>query len=186
MTFVLVGGGPTGVELAGALGEIANDTLRSDFRSIRPQDARIELIEAVDRILPMYPPDRSASAAAQLARLGVTVRTRTRVVDIGDAYVRVEDEHGVEETIGARTVLWAAGVLAASFGRAVAEAAGAETDRSGRIQVGRGPRRSRATRRSSWWATRPCSRGRTARPSRAWRRAASRAASTPAGWCWRG
>ena len=85
MTFVLVGGGPTGVELAGALGEIANDTLRSDFRSIRPQDARIELIEAVDRILPMYPPDRSASAAAQLARLGVTVRTRTRVVDIGEA-----------------------------------------------------------------------------------------------------
>ena len=135
MTFVLVGGGPTGVELAGALGEIANDTLRSDFRSIRPQDARIELIEAVDRILPMYPPDRSASAAAQLARLGVTVRTRTRVVDIGDAYVRVEDEHG-SETIGARTVLWAAGVLAASFGRAVAEAVGAETDRSGRIVVG--------------------------------------------------
>ena len=92
MTFVLVGGGPTGVELAGALGEIANDTLRSDFRSIRPQDARIELIEAVDRILPMYPPDRSASAATQLARLGVTVRTRTRVVDIGESYVRVEDE----------------------------------------------------------------------------------------------
>lgn len=134
MTFVLVGGGPTGVELAGALGEIANDTLRSDFRSIRPQDARIELIEAVDRILPMYPPDRSASAAAQLARLGVTVRTGTRVVDIGDAYVRVEDEHG-SETIGTRTVLWAAGVLAASFGRAVAEAVGAETDRSGRIRV---------------------------------------------------
>ncbi|MDQ1324821.1 MAG: Pyr redox 2 protein, partial [Chloroflexota bacterium] len=118
MTFVLVGGGPTGVELAGALGEIANDTLRSDFRSIRPQDARIELIEAVDRILPMYPPDRSASAATQLTRLGVTVRTRTRVVDIGEAYVRVEDEHGFE-MIGARTVLWAAGVLAASFGRAV-------------------------------------------------------------------
>jgi NADH dehydrogenase len=135
MTFILVGGGPTGVELAGALGEIANDTLRSDFRSIRPQDARIELIEAVDRILPMYPPDRSASAAAQLTRLGVTVRTRTRVVDIGDAYVRVEDADG-SETIGARTVLWAAGVLAASFGRAVAEAAGAETDRSGRIRVG--------------------------------------------------
>jgi NADH:ubiquinone reductase (H+-translocating) len=136
MTFVLVGGGPTGVELAGALGEIANDTLRSDFRSIHPQDARIELIEAVDRILPMYPADRSASAASQLARLGVTVRTKTRVVDIGDGYVRVEDEHGTEE-IRARTVLWAAGVLAASFGRSVAEAVGAETDRSGRILVDR-------------------------------------------------
>jgi len=136
MTFVLVGGGPTGVELAGALGEIANDTLRSDFRSIHPQDARIELIEALDRILPMYPPDRSASAREQLERLGVTVRTKTRVVDIGDAYVRVEDESGSEE-IRARTVLWAAGVLAASFGRAVADAVGAETDRSGRIRVGR-------------------------------------------------
>ncbi len=135
MTFVLVGGGPTGVELAGALGEIANDTLRSDFRSIRPQDARIELIEALDRILPMYPPDRSASAKQQLQRLGVTVRTKTRVVDIGDAYVRVEDENGSEQ-IGTRTVLWAAGVLAASFGRAVADAVGAETDRSGRIRVG--------------------------------------------------
>jgi NADH dehydrogenase len=136
MTFVLVGGGPTGVELAGALGEIANDTLRNDFRSIRPADARIELIEAVDRILPSYPADRSASARRQLERLGVTVRTKTRVTEIGDGYVRVEDERGGEE-VRARTVLWAAGVLAASFGRAVAEAVGAETDRSGRIRVGR-------------------------------------------------
>ena len=136
MTFVLVGGGPTGVELAGALGEIANDTLRSDFRSIRPQDARIELIEALDRVLPTYPADRSASAKQQLERLGVTVRTGTRVTEIGEAFVRVEDERGSEE-IRARTVLWAAGVLAASFGRAVAEAVGAETDRSGRILVGR-------------------------------------------------
>ena len=135
MTFVLVGGGPTGVELAGALGEIANDTLRSDFRSIHPQDARIELIEALDRVLPMYPADRSASARQQLERLGVTVRTGTRVIDIGDAFVRVEDERGSEE-IRARTVLWAAGVLAASFGRSVAEAVGAGTDRSGRILVG--------------------------------------------------
>jgi NADH dehydrogenase len=125
------------VELAGALGEIANDTLRSDFRSIRPSDARIELIEAVDRILPMYPPDRSASATSQLERLGVTVRTRTRVTDIGEAYVTVEDAAGAgSEVIRARTVLWAAGVLAATFGRTVAEAVGAETDRSGRIRVG--------------------------------------------------
>jgi NADH:ubiquinone reductase (H+-translocating) len=135
MTFVLVGGGPTGVELAGALGEIANDTLRNDFRSIHPQDARIELIEALDRILPMYPPDRSASAKRQLERLGVTVRTKTRVTDIEETLVRVEDANGTEE-IRARTVLWAAGVLAASFGRAVAETVDAETDRSGRIRVG--------------------------------------------------
>jgi NADH dehydrogenase len=137
MTFVLVGGGPTGVELAGALGEIANDTLRSDFRSIHPQDAEIVLIEALDRVLPTYPADRSASAQRQLERLGVTVRTGTRVTDIGEACVRVEDQRGGEE-IRARTVLWAAGVLAASFGRSVAEAVGAETDRSGRILVDRG------------------------------------------------
>jgi NADH dehydrogenase len=130
-----VGGGPTGVELAGALGEIANDTLRSDFRSIHPEDARIELIEALDRVLPTYPADRSASAKQQLERLGVTVRTGTRVTEIGEAFVRVEDERGSEE-IRTRTVLWAAGVLAASFGRAVAEAVDAETDRSGRILVG--------------------------------------------------
>ena len=135
MTFVIVGGGPTGVELAGALGEIANDTLRSDFRSIRPQDARIDLVEAVDRILPTYPPRQSRSARSQLERLGVTVRTKTRVTEIGDGFVRVEDASGATEELGARTVLWAAGVLAASFGRAVAEALGAETDRSGRILV---------------------------------------------------
>ena len=82
MTFVIVGGGPTGVELAGALGEIANDTLKNDFRSIDPRDARIVLVEALDRILPPYPAGRSASAQRQLERLGVTVRTGTRVVDI--------------------------------------------------------------------------------------------------------
>ena len=135
MTFVIVGGGPTGVELAGALGEIANDTLRNDFRSIDPRDARIILVEALERVLPPYPPDRSASAKRQLERLGVTVRTGTRVVDIGAAYVRVASAAG-EEKIPARTVLWAAGVLASSFGRAVAKALGAETDRAGRILVG--------------------------------------------------
>ena len=135
MTFVLVGGGPTGVELAGALGEIANDTLRADFRSIRPQDARILLVEALDRILPTYPAGASASARRQLERLGVDVRTGTRVVHIDDRSVRVETPDGTEE-IRARTVLWAAGVLASTFGRTVAEATGAETDKNGRIRVG--------------------------------------------------
>ena len=143
MTFVIVGGGPTGVELAGALGEIANDTLRADFRSIRPPDARIHLVEALDRILPTYPPDRSRSATRQLERLGVTVRTGMRVVHIDDRSVRVERADGTpgtpgtgSEEIPTRTVLWAAGVLASSFGRRVADATGAETDRSGRILVG--------------------------------------------------
>ena len=136
MTFVIVGGGPTGVELAGALGEIANDTLRNDFRSIDPRDARIVLVEAMDRILPPYPPDRSASAKRQLERLGVTVRTKTKVIDIAEGVVKVAGPDGTVETIPARTVLWAAGVLASAFGRTVAAALGAETDRAGRILVG--------------------------------------------------
>ena len=136
MTFVVVGGGPTGVELAGALGEIANDTLRRDFRSINPPDARIFLVEALDRVLPPYPPDRSRSAQRQLERLGVTVRTSTRVVHVDDSCVRVAPtDGGAEETIPTRTVLWAAGVLASSFARAVASATGAETDRAGRVIV---------------------------------------------------
>ncbi|MFP5341596.1 MAG: NAD(P)/FAD-dependent oxidoreductase [Candidatus Limnocylindria bacterium] len=138
MTFVLVGGGPTGVELAGSLGEIARDTLRRDFRAIDPADAKIILIEALDRVLPPYPRDRSASARRQLIKLGVTVRTSTRVTAI--------DEHGVTvvpadrpeaepETIEARTVLWCAGVLASSFARKVAEATGTGMDRAGRVLV---------------------------------------------------
>ncbi len=134
MTFVIVGGGPTGVELAGAIGEIAHDTLRRDFRSIRPPDARIVLVEMVDRVLTSFPAGLSRKATLALERLGVVVRTGTTVVAI--------DEDGVtlkigdrEERLAARTVLWAAGVRATSFGHAVAEAAGATTDRDGRIEV---------------------------------------------------
>jgi NADH dehydrogenase len=137
MTFVVVGGGPTGVELAGALGEIANDTLRRDFRSINPPDARIVLIEMMDRVLPNYPADRSRSARRQLERLGVVVRTGTRVTDITEGDVTVEPAAGgPTERIPTRTVLWAAGVQASSFARVVASAAGAESDRAGRIKVG--------------------------------------------------
>jgi NADH dehydrogenase len=136
MTFVVIGGGPTGVELAGALGEIANDTLRKDFRSIHPPDARILLVEAVDRILPTYPEKLSGSAARQLERLGVTVSTKTMVTAIDEHGVTVQHEGGAEERIPARTILWAAGVQATSFGRMVAQATGVETDRSGRIPVG--------------------------------------------------
>jgi NADH dehydrogenase len=137
MTFVVVGGGPTGVELAGALGEIANDTLRRDFRSINPRDARILLIEALERPLPTYPKDRSKSARRQLQRLGVEVRTGTRVVDIDERAVTVEPAAGGRaETIAAHTVLWAAGVQASSFARAVGTATGAEMDKAGRVKVG--------------------------------------------------
>jgi NADH dehydrogenase len=136
MTFVVVGGGPTGVELAGALGEISHDTLRRDFRAIRPNEARIILVEALDRILPPYPPGQSRSAQRQLERLGVEVRTSTRVVDIDDRSARVTTADGTENEIPARTVLWAAGVQASSFARIVASALGADTDRAGRIVVG--------------------------------------------------
>ncbi len=135
MTFVLVGGGPTGVELAGALGEIAHDTLKRDFRAIRSDQTRVILIEAMERILPPYPPDRSASAQRQLEKLGVTVRTRTKVVDLDEDGVRVVGPDGTEERIPARTVFWSAGVLTAKFARTVAAATGARTDRAGRVIV---------------------------------------------------
>jgi NADH dehydrogenase len=134
MTFVIIGGGPTGVELAGSLGEIARDTLKRDFRSIHSPDARIVLVEAVDRVLPPYPPDRSESARRQLEGLGVEVRTRTRVTAMDEQTVTVQTERG-EEVIRARTRLWAAGVQASTFVRTVASATGAETDRAGRIIV---------------------------------------------------
>jgi NADH:ubiquinone reductase (H+-translocating) len=137
MTFVVVGGGPTGVELAGALGEISNDTLKRDFRSIHPPDARIILVEAMDRVLPNYPKDRSRSAKRQLERLGVDVRTSVRVIDIAEQAVTVQPAAGGPETsIPARTVLWAAGVQASSFAKQVAAATGAEGDKAGRIRVG--------------------------------------------------
>jgi NADH dehydrogenase len=138
MTFVLVGGGPTGVELGGSLGEIARDTLRRDFRAIHPPDARIILVEAMDRILPTYPPKQSASAKRQLERLGVQVRLGTRVTHIDETSVTVQIGSGdavTTEVIPTRTVLWGAGVISASFTRTVAAATGAATDRSGRVLV---------------------------------------------------
>jgi NADH dehydrogenase len=134
LTFVVVGGGPTGVELAGTLGEIARHTLTRDFRAINPADARIVLVEGMDRVLPPYPPALSAKAEAALNRLGVTVRTGTMVTDIdADAVtIRSGDQ---SERIPARTVLWAAGVQASALGDIVASATGAAVDRVGRVVV---------------------------------------------------
>jgi len=135
LTFVIVGGGPTGVELAGALGEIAHDTLRHDFRTSDPRQARIVLVEGADRVLPGYPPDLCSKAATSLGRLGVTVRTGTTVVSIDPEGVTVRAA-GTEERVPARVVLWAAGVRASSLAGILAAATGAEVDRSGRIVVG--------------------------------------------------
>ncbi len=138
MTFVIIGAGPTGVELAGSLCEIARDALPRDFRAINTEEALVYLVEGVDRVLPTYPRSLSRAASRQLAQLGVTIRTRTMVTDIDAHGVTVRGAQGGEDTrILARTVLWAAGVAVGKFGRAVAEATGAPTDRVGRIEVGR-------------------------------------------------
>ena len=134
MTFVVVGGGPTGLELAGALGEMANLTLRGNFRSIDPAEAKILLIEAAERVLPPYPPELSAKAESSLKRLGVTVMTKTLVTAMDDRSVTVQMGQQVE-TIPVRTVIWAAGVQASPLGKVVAAATGAKVDRIGRVMV---------------------------------------------------
>lgn len=134
LTFAIVGGGPTGVELAGALAEIANETLRHDFRHIDPRGARILLIEGADRVLPPYHPDLSAAAARALAELGVTVRTGTMVSAV-DAEGLTVRQGATTERIAARTVLWAAGVQASPLGRVLETRLGATLDRAGRVVV---------------------------------------------------
>ncbi|MGC2330215.1 MAG: NAD(P)/FAD-dependent oxidoreductase [Candidatus Acidiferrales bacterium] len=134
MTFVIVGAGPTGVELAGALGEIANDTLRRDFRQIDPTSTRIILVEGTDRALPSYPAKLSAAAKAMLERLGVSVRTDTFVTGVRKDSVTVRMADHSEE-ISTRTILWAAGVLASPLGRVLHEQAGAPLDKASRVIV---------------------------------------------------
>jgi NADH dehydrogenase len=135
LTFVVVGGGPTGLELAGNVGELARYTLRYNFRSINPADARILLVEGTDRILPPYPPVLSAKAARQAERLGVTVRTGAIVTDIQPEVVTLKTGAGTEQ-VAAQTVLWAAGVDASPLAQCLAKATGAGLDRCGRIMVG--------------------------------------------------
>ena len=134
LTFAIVGGGPTGVELAGALAEIAHDTLKHDFRSIDPTKTRILLLEGGERILPTYAPESSVKASSSLSRLGVTVRVNALVSDIRPDVLTVKRGEGFEK-VPCRTVIWAAGVQASPLGRAIAKSAGASVDRSGRIMV---------------------------------------------------
>jgi NADH dehydrogenase len=134
LTFVVVGAGPTGVELAGTVAELAHHTLRRNFRSIDPAAARVVLVEGADRVLPPFPPDLSAKAARALADLGVTVRTWAVVTDVQPDAVTVKVA-GQEERIPARTVLWAAGVAASPLAKLLADATGAAVDRAGRVIV---------------------------------------------------
>ena len=134
LTFVIVGGGPTGVELAGALAEIAHDTLKHDFRNIDPARTRILLLEGGERILPTYPPDLSAKAEASLTRLGVTVRVKALVSDIRSDAVVIKKADGMEE-LPCQTAVWAAGVRASLLGVALAHATGVQLDRGDRVAV---------------------------------------------------
>jgi NADH dehydrogenase len=135
LTFVVVGGGPTGVEMAGQIGEIARDTLRGDFRSIDPAGAQIILAEALDRILGTFPPSLSAKAERSLMALGVTTRTNHAVVGLDDGVVTMKGPDG-EVRVPTHTVIWAAGVTASPLAKLLADAAGAEVDRAGRLPVG--------------------------------------------------
>ena len=134
LTFVVVGAGPTGVEMAGQIGEIARD-IRRDLRRADARETRILLIEAADRVLGGFPPSLSAKAARSLAGLGVTVRLNESVVDIDEHSVGVERAAGGTERIPARTAIWAAGVTASRLAGMLGERTGAESDRAGRIAV---------------------------------------------------
>jgi NADH dehydrogenase len=135
LTFVIVGAGPTGVELAGALAEIANDSLRHDFRSIHPEESRILLLDTSPRVLTAFPESLSAAAEQQLVRLGVRVIPSVRVTAIDAGGVTYSTSTGVAERIEAHTVLWAAGVKPSPWGEILSRRAGAELDRVGRVKV---------------------------------------------------
>lgn len=134
LTFVIVGAGPTGVELAGALGEIANHSLKHDFRSIDPKDARIIIVDGGKRALSAYPEDLSKSAENQLHNLGVRIRAGVTVTNVDEDGVTLKTPNG-EEHIASHTVIWAAGVAVTEFARTLAKKTSAPTDRPGRIQV---------------------------------------------------
>ena len=134
LTFAIIGAGPTGVELSGALAEIANDTLRHDFRSIHPEESQILLLDAGPRVLSTFPEKLSAAAERSLVRLGVRARTGVRVTAMDASGVEILGPQG-SERIEARTVLWAAGVAPTAFAQVLARCAGAALDPQGRVMV---------------------------------------------------
>jgi NADH dehydrogenase len=135
LTFVVVGAGPTGVEMAGQIGELTRDTLRRDFRAIDPRESRVLLVEAADRVLVTFPPSLSRKAERSLAQLGVTTLLERTVVAIDAEGVTTSSPDGGTDRVAARTVIWAAGVTASRLATQLAELSGAETDRAGRVTV---------------------------------------------------
>lgn len=134
LTFTVIGGGSTGVEMAGQIAELASDTLPGDFRGMEPGAWRVLLVEQADRVLPAFPSSLSKRAAGSLNELGVTLLTGRTVVGIGPDQVQVQSRDGATE-LATRTVVWAAGVSASPLARALAEASGTDVDRAGRATV---------------------------------------------------
>jgi NADH:ubiquinone reductase (H+-translocating) len=135
LNFVIVGAGPTGVELSGAIAEIARQTLKNDFRSIHPQDAQITLLDGGPRLLASFPEDLAQKAERSLAKLGVQTKmgARVEVVDRDGVVLQV---NGSTQRLSTKTVIWAGGVTGAPLGKTLAQRTGAETDHGGRIKVG--------------------------------------------------
>ena len=136
LTFVVVGAGPTGVEMAGQIAELARDTLRRDFHDIDTGSARVLIVEALDRVLTSFPESLSRKAARSLEQLGATPLVGHTVVDVTPESVAIRDPDGETERIETRTVIWAAGVTASELAASLAEAAGLDVDRAGRVTVG--------------------------------------------------
>jgi NADH:quinone reductase (non-electrogenic) len=135
LTFVVVGAGPTGVEMAGQIAELANRTLKNDFRRIDPTRARIILVDAVDTVLPSFGERLGGAARRRLTDMGVDVRLGTKVTDVDATGITVTEPDGSTTRIEALTKVWAAGVQASPLGRQIAEQSGAGVDRAGRVQV---------------------------------------------------
>ncbi len=135
LTFVVVGAGPTGVEMAGQIAELARDTLPVEFRQSDPRAGQVLLVEIADRVLTGFPPSLSRRAARSLEQLGVTTMLSHTVVDVQPDSVEIRAEDGTSSRIGTRTVVWAAGVRASPLAQALGEASGADVDRSGRVAV---------------------------------------------------
>ena len=135
LTFVVVGAGATGVEMAGQIAELANRTLKHDFRRIDPRGARILLLDGADAVLPAFGESLGSAARRRLENMGVEVRLGTMVTDVDANSVEIRDRDGRTERVEALTKVWAAGVQASPLGAQLAEQSGAETDRAGRIRV---------------------------------------------------
>ncbi|MBV8997454.1 MAG: NAD(P)/FAD-dependent oxidoreductase, partial [Solirubrobacterales bacterium] len=135
LTFAVVGGGPTGVEMAGQIGELAQDTLKNDFRHIDSRNGRILLIEATDRLLTSFPPSLSAKAQRSLEHKGVTPMLNSTVVGIDSESVTIETRAGESQHIPTHTIVWAAGVTASKMASVLGELTGGELDRAGRLAV---------------------------------------------------